>query len=387
MSPLRLAPVALTVALLLGVAAGVSPVSAATPDPTDPAAEESEGPPAEEVAIPYLGEATISVAAPWVVAGCDPDQLPGVAVVCGDDGVKLTASAYDPAWGEHVFTVQLDGPLGRLSIGYRVTLAPPEAPTAEPRSLGFPVASGSQTLVPLSLLGITCTLCSADGGAQLEVAPFEPVSAGFATFTGAHLALRIRPGFTGDVLLPVRVTDDAGQTAAFEFSFRVSPAPAEPYGALHVVVEAPDDGEPLVVDLAALTWPEPAEPGTSYGCGIPVRGVVGCTGAVATYLGPTLAEGDVPVLDQFAVQIVAPDGRQALASVTVAPRGFGSDETLGLDLAAAGSGALAVAPAGGGTAAVLRVGVRIPENGEQGSVSPLAPITQLLERTRTGDDE
>jgi hypothetical protein len=398
MSSLGLARWAVSCVLLLGVAAGATPAAAATPDPSDAAAEQSEGAPAEAVAITYLGEATISAAPPWVVAGCSFDPLPDVAVVCtADDGVKLTASAYDAGWGEHPFTVLLDGPLGRLEADYRVTLAPPEPPAVEPRAFGYPVASGAQTLVPLSLLGITCTLCSPDGGAEIEVAGFEPATAGFASVTGAHLALRIRPGFTGDVVLPVRVRDDAGQTAEFEFTFRVSPAPTQPFGALHVVVQAPDAGEPLVIDLAALTWPNPSEPGTRYRCAEPVRGTVACADGVATYLGPPLDDGDspvldqlpaldqFPVLDQFAVQIVAPDGRQALASVTVAPRGFGPDETLGLDVEAAGAGALLVAPAGGTTKAVLRVGALIPDDGEQGSVSPLAPIAELLERTRTGN--
>lgn len=352
MSRLRLAPAALATAALLGLTGmlGAAPAQAADPAPSE--TEAPEGPPQEAVAIPYLGEASISAAAPWVVAGCAGDPLPGIAVACGPDGVTLAAPEFDPAWGEHPLVLLLDGPPGRLEVAYRVSLAPPDPPAVEPVVFGYPVPSGAQTLVPISLLGITCTLCTA---ATVEVGDLDPAAAGTAVVTGTHLALRLRPGFTGDAVLPVRVTDDAGQGADSELAVRVGPVPAEPFTGLHVVI---DGVAPL--DLRLLAVPGPVE-GTAFRCSPAVLGTVACVDGVATYAAPE--EGGGP--DQFTVQLVRPDGRQALASVTVVP----------------GTDGMLPAPAAGTRKAVLGVAVRIPENGEQGSVPALAGFADLLERT------
>lgn len=335
---------ALAGALLAGCL-GAGAAVADTPGGDDAPAR----PPQEAVAVPYLGETEITPAAPWRVARC-PDAPAGLLVACRPDRVTLTAEGFDPAWGEPTLTVGLDGPLGALDVAYRVLLAPPEPPAAETVLWDAPVASGAQVLIPLAALGVTCKLCT-PGEARLEVGVAEPESAAVATATGSHVAVRTTPGFTGDLAVPVRVVDDAGQAGGFSIVLRVGPVPAEPFGALHVLVPVEADGS-ASIDLAALAWPE-SLPGAIAECSAALAGMVACAGGVATYTAP---EGDALAgSDQFAVRLVAPDGRIARGSVTLEPAGT----------------APALAPVAGGTSAPLRV--LLPAPPEEGA-APAASV-------------
>lgn len=349
---------ALAGALLLGCL-GVAPAAAATPDE---ATEEEQGPPQEAVAVPYLGETDIRPGAPWTVVAC-PDPPDGLRVSCAPDRVTLVADGYDPEWGERTLAVGIAGQLGSLEVRYRVILAPPEPPAADPVLWGVPVASGSQVLVPVAAFAATCTLCT-PGVALLDVAGVEPVSAAIAASTGTHVAVRVTPGFVGDLVVGVRLVDDAGQPLEFEIALRVGPAPAQPFGGLHVLVPLADDGT-ATVDLGALAWPEPLE-NTSFDCSAALTGSVACADGIAVYTAPPADEDtDAPGGDQFLVRLVAPGGRLALASVTVLPTGV-AETTL--------------APAIGRDSAALPLVLPPPPGeGDSAEVSALEALAELLE--------
>jgi len=358
---------ALAGALVLGCL-GVAPATAATPDEQ---AEEEQGPPQQAVAVPYQGEAKITPAAPWSVQVC-PEAPDGLSVVCEPDGITLTAERYDPEWGEQVLTVGLGGPVGALEVRYRVILAPPEPPAAESLAWSYPIASGSQVLIPVAALAATCTLCT-PGTALLEVGDVEPDAAGIATSTGMHVALRTTPGFTGDAIVPVRIIDDAGQPAEFELAVHIGPAAAAPFGGLHVLVPLPAPGI-ASVDLATLAWPD-AVPDALFQCSAALTGVVACVDGVATYVAPERDPEAVAGADQFTVRFVAPGGQVALASVTLVPA------QLVAQLGLAGSDP-SLAPVVAGGSAPLLVALPVPpENGDAPAASAFDELAALLTRT------
>ena len=358
---------ALAGVLLLGCL-GAAPASA--DEPEGQSAEE-QGPPQEAVAIPYLGETDIPVAPPWSVVGC-PAAPEGVAIACAPDRVSLAAPEYDPEWGEHELAVALAGPLGALEVRYRVILAPPEPPAADAVVWGAPVSSGAQVLIPVAALNASCTLCT-PGEARLEVGVLDPATAGVATSTGTHVAVRTTPGFTGEAVVPIRLTDDAGQSVEFGVTLRIGPAGAEPLGGLHVLVPVDQDGT-ATIDLGELAWPAP-QPDAAFLCSAPLSGAVTCVDGVAEYAAAEVepareagegsdAEPPTPSADQFLVRLVAPGGRLALASVTIVP----------------GLAEAALAPVVGARSAALLVRLPPPPEGGSSSGSALEDLVRALDR-------
>jgi len=358
--------VAVLAGALLLCCLAVAPATAAEPDEQ---AEEEQGLPQEAVAVPYLGEAKISPAAPWTIRGC-PDGPDGLLVVCEPDGITLTAERYDPAWGERVLTVGLDGPVGSLEVRYRVILAPPEAPAADSLAWGYPIASGAQVLIPVSAFAVTCTLCT-PGEALLEVGNVEPAAAGVATSTGMHVAIRTTPGFTGDAVVPVRIVDDAGQPVELELNLRIGPAAADHFDGLHVLVPVGDDGT-ASIDLASLASPEPV-PDAAFQCSAALSGVVTCADGVATYTAPDPEA--VAGLDQFTVRLVSPGGALTLASVTLVP------EQMAAELGLRGPDSI-LAPVVSGFSAPLLLALPVPpEEGDAPASSALDELVALLTGT------
>ncbi|WP_164234249.1 hypothetical protein [Microbacterium hydrocarbonoxydans] len=312
------------------------------------AADEGEGdgpPPNGAVEIPFQETGDIRPGEGWLIDCGRLGELDGVTVACEPDGISLTAEGYDPDWGERPLAVELVSASARLEVTYSVRLGPPPAPEMAVDRLDLPVRVGEQAMVPLSALGITCAVCSEEGGATIEVGTLPP---GFAAGVSAtHLSLR--GSAAGDVAIPLRVTDDAGQQTTAELTVSFVEGGVDRASALHIVSPASE------WDLASLSWGEDR--------------VILCTGPQPDGLtcepdGAAELSGDGGGPAQFLFRVIAADGEDGWGSITV-------DESLEGDEPAAPSWAdeaplhLVYPPAGEDSADV--------------SGSLLGPLSLLLE--------
>lgn len=300
-------------ATLLALASTLALLALGTPSPAALAAESV--PPAvgpTEIEVPYLDATTIEPAPPWRIAECDgPRAASALVTACDEQRIELAAPAYDPEAGVTVIPVQLTNGAVSMTVSYRVRLAPPDAPGAHPSTAARPVASGSLLRVPISDLGLECTVC-AEGG-TLEALEVEPAAAGSAWATPTHLVFRASDGYTGPVELGFRYADDFGSWSADSaVPVSVYRAGEAPLVALDVFVPLADDGT-ATIDLSALVTSIAGDDVILVGCGGALHGLVSC-GMRAQYAGPAGA------VDQFGFQVAA-GGEQASGSVTLVPAG------------------------------------------------------------------
>lgn len=282
---------------LLAFALAAIPVGASADDAQDEAPANTA-----VVAIPYDGAADIAVA-DGVQIDCGAiGPVDGLEVTCEPAGLSVDVASYDPDWGERALAVPFTDGATRTVVRYRVVLEAPPAPEVAASRVDNPFAAGSQVLVPLSLLGISCTLCTADAAA-VEVTSVTPEGA-FAGVGATHLAVRYDRA--GDVTVGLALTDDAGQRVDAELTVTMVAASADDAmtdaapRALHVLM-APR-GE---VDLTALAWGDDVV----FSC--LADDLVACTPEGSATLREAPVAGD-----QFAFRAVDADGRQALGSVT-----------------------------------------------------------------------
>ncbi|MDQ0644063.1 hypothetical protein [Microbacterium murale] len=221
------------------------------------AEEEDEGPPPDgAVMIPYQEAGEIRPGEGWLIDCAALGVVEGVTITCDAESITLSA-AYDPDWGEHPLSVRMVSKHTDLQVGYALRMEPPPAPEITMDRLDMPIEVGEQAMLPLSALGIECEMCSDDGGAIIEVGKLpHGVDAGVSA---THLS--VRGSVVGDAEIPLRVTDDAGQTGDVKLTVSFVKAAAlatadasadeeQPVGALHVVSSASE------WDLAALSWGE-----------------------------------------------------------------------------------------------------------------------------------
>ncbi|MDR7188937.1 hypothetical protein J2Y46_001760 [Microbacterium sp. BE35] len=290
-------PTAVLGAVILAVATALVPV-AASAAPSAEETDEAQAANSALIEIPY-GEPGELPVAEGVTVDCG--ALPagdGFEITCEPAGITLTVAAYDPAWGERVLPVTLVSGATRTVVNYRVALAPPPAPEITTPRVDAPFAAGSQVLIPLSLLGITCTLCS-PGTSSVRVEAVSPDTA-HAGVGPTHLA--VRSGAPGDVTVELSVEDDAGQIATAEVTVSmVATAPGAAPRALHVG-SAPTRS----VDLTDLAWGEDL----SFSCSATVvGGTCGADGVVSFPAAPLPG-------DQLSFRVVDGRGHQAVGSVT-----------------------------------------------------------------------
>lgn len=353
---------ALAVPLLVGVLVSGVALTGAGATPADAAVEPSG---VTVVDIPYRSDIDVSPAEGWTIADCGAVAAPaGIGIACEPTTLTFSAPDFDPGFERQDVPVTLTTGRTTLTVVYRVGLAPPEPPTVESRAYPTPAAQGSRVLIPLSDLGITCTLCGAENGPTVVTGGVSPARAGTLTVTSTHLVLAASPDFTGDAELTVRAVDDLGQESA-DGTLTVSLYATGPSTlvALHTVVTAERDGA-TPIDLAALVATSGEETPVITGCAAAVLGSVVCAADGTAEFRSTGA----PV-DQFSFSVVTADGEQATGSVTLV------------------SGALATAPlpgladARGEREAQTVVPARVPvEDAPEAETSPFDTLTALLDR-------
>jgi hypothetical protein len=300
----RLARRAITVvAVSVGLLIPATAHAESQPTPASPA----------DVEIPYLGDAAIEPAPPWQIADCAPALAVGPLVTsCDPLRITVAAPEYDPDAGVTVIRVPLTNGVVSTTVGYRVRLAAPEAPTARPAELARPVAAGTLLRLPIPELALECVVCG-EGGA-LEAVEVEPASAGSVWATPTHLVFRAASGYTGPAEVRYRFADDHGAWSPVANVNAAVYRPADtPLVTLDVAVAVAPDGT-ATVDLADLVAVIGDEDPLLVGCGATLHGRVACGETTATYAGPP------GVADQFAVQFAA-GGEQSTASVTLVPEG------------------------------------------------------------------
>lgn len=334
---------------VLAMALGFAGPAAAADDGGDEAPDEAAQNSAL-IEIPYGDPGELRVAE-GVRIDCDALRpVDGVEVACEPDGLVLEVAGYDPEWGERVLPVTLEAGSARTVVNYRVALAPPAAPEVTRTRIDHPYIAGSQALVPLSVLGIVCTLCDA---ASVHVDEVTPDSA-FAGVGATHLA--VRSTAPGDVVVALRIEDDAGQQVDAEVTVSfVAGEDAVPH-ALHVSIAPAAE-----VDLTALAWGDDL--------------TFSCSAADAAVARPPTCTGDgrasftgTPVPgEQFVFRVVDSDGRQALGSVTFVESAEGAP------------GTVPVAPVWDDTA---ELGVRVaapPDDEDDDTDAPLSRLSRILQ--------
>jgi hypothetical protein len=315
------------------------------------------------VEVPYLGTLDVQPAEGWQFADCAP-LLAATPLVtaCSPAAFTVAAPVFDPAAEPVRVSVPLVNGETRLTVDYVIRLAPPAEPDAPDTEVPLPVPAGSRVLVPLSDLGMECGLCT-PGTASVEVEGVDPSSAGQAWVTGAHVVFAASAGASGEASVALRLVDDLGRhTKIALMTVHVSAPEDTPLHGLHV--SRPMPAEPLVLSAGDLAFAMPRTPELGVvDCGPAITGAVSCTpDGDITYVPAAGATSD-----QFSVQLMAPDGRQALTSVTLT-----APET------AAAAGSLASA-AGAGTAP-LRVPLPVPAEGGEEDRGTTTSFTQLLDR-------
>lgn len=304
----------ITAVLLAAVVMAAVSVASPAASLTLAAAPSPSGP--TDIAVPYLGTATIEPAEGWQIADCAaPRAASPLVVACDPAHIELASDTYDPEAGATVIPVALTNGRTALTFDYIVTTEPPEAPTIAATRDAAPVAAGSVVMVPISDLGVECPVC-ADGGA-LEVVGVRPAGAGTAIATSTHAVFRAASGFTGEAEVVVRFVDDYG-TASPEASYVVPVYRAGGAALLALSVFAPLDASgTTTLDLASLVFPTADGEVTFLGCGAPVHGAVVCSpDGTAEYT--QAADADV---DQLSFRVASSDGEQATGSVTLVAAG------------------------------------------------------------------
>lgn len=338
---------------VLAVAALTAALLAAAPAAADDTGGGQKPQNSAVIEIPYGGPGELRVAdGVRIDCGALP-PVDGVDVACEPEGLVLEVAQYAPGWGERVLPVTLQTGATRSVVSYRVVLAPPPAPQVTRTRIDHPFTAGAQALVPLSMLGIDCALC---GAASVNVDAVTPASAS-AGVGATHLA--VRSAVPGDVVVALRIVDDAGQEAAAEVTVSMAgggdAAPGAP-GALHVSTAPTRD-----VDLTAYAWGD----GLTFSCSAAdaTPTAPACTPDGRASLAAMPAAGD-----QFAFRVVAADGRQALGSVTFA------------DPAAGGTVAVPIAPVWDDTAPLgIRVAAPPADTGAVEGATVLSRLSRILQ--------
>jgi len=314
--------------------------------------DEDDGPPPNgAVAIPYQETADIRPGEGWLIDCSRLAQIEGATITCESDAITLSG-AYDPDWGEHALAVHMVSRHAELDVGYRITMEPPPEPAIAVERLDLPVAVGAQAMFPLSALGIVCEVCTAEGGALIEVGELpQGVSAGVSE---THLS--VRSSSPGDVEIPLRVTDDAGQEVTANLALSFVPATDQSPGALHIVTDA------VEWDLTEFVWGDDV----TILCTEPRPTALTCApdGTAAFHGAGKLTAAEAARPAQFMFRVNSPDGSQTWGSVTV-------DDTV--------DGVVTAAQAWADEAPLHMVH---PPSDEQSNVegeSLLGPLTLLLE--------
>ncbi|MCS3442564.1 hypothetical protein [Microbacterium phyllosphaerae] len=232
---------ALALVALLGALTVWPAISSAAADTATEAAAPPQG---GAVEVSYSDVTEIRPGEGWLIDCSGVGDLDGIQVSCADESVTLVSAGFDTELGEQTLTVPQVSGSTTISVAYRIRLELPPIPEIALGRLDLPIVVGEQTLVPLSALGITCAVCTTDGGASIRVDTLPAgVSAGVSE---THLALRGENA--GDAIVPLTITDDAGQAVSVELTVTFVTAPAPTLGALHVT------GDAEKLDIVDLIW-------------------------------------------------------------------------------------------------------------------------------------
>lgn len=298
--------------LLLALAGGAAATAAGTdPTPTPTGGSDLARPTGPSVVeVPFESTLDVKPAPGWAFADCAPIVAASALVTtCAADGFTVASAVFDPELAPVRVTVPLTNGMSTLAVDYIIRLAAPTPPDAGDTDTGIPVPAGSRLLIPFSDLGLTCGLCT-PGTAEVEVVGIDPASAGTARVTGTHLTFAAAPGARGRAEIAVRVTDDIGASSkVLLVTVHVVAADTDSVIGLHLLRPA----EPLALEIADLGFAVGTEEELRIvGCGAALRGLVSCSPDGTVAFTPA---GDGP--DQFSVRLSTPNGRQAIASVTL----------------------------------------------------------------------
>jgi hypothetical protein len=360
------AAAAATLALLTLVTGAAPAAQAAAPAAARAAASSAVEPSGVTVVdVPYRSEIDVSPAEGWTIADCGAITAPeGIGIACEPTTLTFSAAEFDPALERQDVRVPLTTGRTTLEVVYRVGLAPPEPPTVPSRAYPTPFAQGSRVLIPLSDLGVLCTLCGAENGPTVTAVGVKPVRAGTLSVTSTHLVFAAAPDFAGDAEVTVRATDDLDQEST-DATLTISLYASGPSTllALHTVMATERDGT-TAIDLSARVATRGGGAPRITGGGAARRGAVVCRPDGTAEFRST----DAPV-DQFSFSVVTPDGEQATGSVTLVSGALATAPTPGL------------ADARGETAAQTVVPARVPvEDAPEAETSPFDPLKRLLDR-------
>lgn len=270
------------------------------------------------VAIPYLGEIVVKPAPGWTVADCAaPLAATDLLVECSAEELRFATDAWDASLGTVIVPVPLTN--GRTTIGfdYRVTLAPPEAPAVRPAAAAHPIAAGTTVLVPLTDLGIECSVCT-DGG-FVDVGAVEPAEAGTASALPMHVRFTASASFSGTAEIAVRFGDRFGSwSQPVQLPVHVYTDSDGTLQAMSVWHErTPGSSSPL--SIRELVQGAGADAAVLVGCGSAAHGIVVCSPDGNVLYAPA----DDAAVDQFSYHVATPSGEQASGSVTLATASSG----------------------------------------------------------------
>lgn len=258
------------------------------------APEENAPAPDGAVEISYSEASEIRPGEGWLIDCGTIGALSGVVITCAPDGVTLASEGFDPKWGEQALPVTLISGAAAIDVTYRVRLEAPPVPEVAVTRLDIPIPVGAQAMVPISALAISCAECSVAGGATLEIGALPPgLSAGVSD---THLT--VRSAASGDVIVPLTVTDDAGQSTPVELTASFVETPEQAVAAVHIVSAARQ------WDLRELAW------GTGLTAVCASTQSIGMTCANDGTAQLTADQG------QLMFRVVDSDGQQAWGSVT-----------------------------------------------------------------------
>lgn len=296
------------------IVAVVTLVVVSLTSPTGAAAAESAPSPSgpTDIAVPYLGTASIEPAEGWQIVDCQgPAAASPLVAACDAEHIELAATTFDPDAGAIVIPVSLSNGRTSLAFDYTVTMDPPEAPSVASNRSAAPAAAGSVVMVPISDLGVECAVCT-NGGA-LEVVGVRPAGAGTASATSTHAVFRPSAGFEGEAELVVRFVDDFG-TRSGEESHLVPVYRPGSHALVALSVFAPLAPSGVTsLDLRSLAFSTGGSEVRFVGCGAAVHGTVVCgPDGTAEY-----APAGGAAIDQFSFRVAAADGEQATGSVTL----------------------------------------------------------------------
>ena len=364
-------------AALLAAALAVAGLGAgAHAEATPPGHDAASGP--SVVVVPLEESLEVRPAAGWVFADCSVllSATP-LVTACAPESLTVVGPAYDASIAPARVSVPLRSGSLAIMVDYVIRLAEPTPPSAPDTTIGLPLRAGAVSLIPLSELGIECGLCT-PGTATVEVGAVAPSTLGRARVTGTHLVFAAAAAAQGRVEIDLRVRDDIGAVSnTFKVMLDVTNANGAPLHGLHLAF-----GGEAGVDLAAadlVTRPDAADAASSEaqrlvvaGCGPALHGAVRCApgGGIHYEPGhgaPDAAGRTLPVPDQFAVRLVAPDGSQTLASVTIGA------------MSGAGSSTSPLTPAVGAKRAKLDLLLpRPPKQTEEATGGATTSFTELM---------